>query len=101
MNKFNALAAAALLAAALPALAADNMGKGMGMEMDMKMMDTNKDGMISKEEFMKHHEAMWEKMKKNKAGMVDMKDMGMMHGDGMKKGAGTEDKMKKDSMGGK
>ena len=113
MSKSNSIVfAAILMAAAVSSMAADNMGKGMGMEMDMKMMDTNKDGMISKDEFMKYHEAMWNKMKKNKGGMVDMKDMGMMHGDmmkgdnmmksdGMKKSAGTEDKMKKDSTGGK
>ena len=47
--------------------------------MDMKMMDANNDGMISKEEFMKHHEAMYEKMKKGSNGMVSLKDMQMMH----------------------
>ena len=55
------------------------MGKHMDMKMDMKMMDTNGDGMISKEEFMKYHEMMFDKMKKNKSGMVDMKAMEMMH----------------------
>ena len=50
-------------------------------KMDMKMVDANGDGMISKDEFMKHHEMMYEKMKKNKSGMVDMKDMPMMHHD--------------------
>ena len=47
--------------------------------MKMEAMDTNKDGMISKEEFMTFHEAMYDAMKKNKDGMVDMKDMRMMH----------------------
>jgi Ca2+-binding EF-hand superfamily protein len=32
--------------------------------MGMKMMDVNHDGMISKEEFMGHHESMYDKMKK-------------------------------------
>ena len=45
----------------------------------MKMMDTNGDGAISKDEFMKHHEMMWDKMKKNSAGNVDIKDMQAMH----------------------
>ena len=52
-------------------------GEGGGM----KMMDTNNDGMITKDEFMKHHEMMWEKMKKNSTGAVSMKDMEMMHKD--------------------
>ncbi len=50
----------------------------MAMKMDLRMMDTNGDGMISKDEFMKHHEMMFDKMKKNSAGMVAMKDMEMM-----------------------
>jgi sulfatase maturation enzyme AslB (radical SAM superfamily) len=72
------------------------------MKMDMKMMDTNSDGMISKEEFMKFHEDMWAKMKKNKSGMVDMKDMQTMmsgdmmkHGSMMKEGSMTKDKASK------
>ena len=60
--------------------------------MDMKVMDTNGDGMISKQEFMKFHEDMWAKMKKNKAGMVDVKDMqAMMSGGMMKNGSMMKD----------
>jgi hypothetical protein len=62
-------------------------GMGMGgmggahMGMDMKAMDTNGDGMISKKEFDSHHEAMWKKMK-SKNGMVSISDMeaAMMQG---------------------
>lgn len=61
-----------------------SMGTAMGMKMDMKMMDMNGDGMISKEEFMKYHESMFDKMKKDSNGMVSMKDMHMMM-DGMMK----------------
>jgi hypothetical protein len=50
---------------------------GMGMGMDMKAMDTNGDGMISKKEFDSHHEAMWKKMK-SKNGMVSIADMEAM-----------------------
>ena len=65
----------------------DPMHGGMDMKdgMSMKMMDTNNDAMISKEEFMKHHETMYDKMKKDSNGMVSMKDMQMMHDMMMKK----------------
>lgn len=53
------------------------MKDGMGMQM-MKMMDTNGDGMISKDEFMKHHEAMYDNMKKGSNGMVSMMEMQRM-----------------------
>ncbi|MEO5658345.1 MAG: hypothetical protein ABIQ90_00920 [Polaromonas sp.] len=55
-------------------------GMGMGMDMDMKAMDANGDGMISKKEFDSHHQAMWKKMK-SKNGMVPIADMeAMMQG---------------------
>ena len=44
---------------------------GMAMQ-----MDSNRDGMVSKDEFMKHHEAMFDRMKKGPNGMVSVKDMG-------------------------
>ena len=51
------------------------MGMGMGhMGMDMKAMDTNGDGMISKKEFDSHHQAMWKKMK-SKNGMVPIAEV--------------------------
>lgn len=46
----------------------------MGNKMEMKNMDVDGDGMLSKAEFMKAHEAMFDHMK-NKDGMVDMKSM--------------------------
>ena len=66
------------------------MRDGMGMKMDMKMMDMKKmdangDGMISKNEFIKHHEMMYDMMKKNNNGMVSVKDMQMMMDEMMKK----------------
>ena len=70
------LFSAAILIAASGSAFADHHLKGGG---EMKMMDTNGDGMISKDEFMKAHEMMWDKMKKNSAGSVDMKDMEAMH----------------------
>lgn len=44
----------------------------------MSMMDANKDGSISKEEFIKHHEAMFAKMDTNKDGSISKDEMGKM-----------------------
>jgi len=52
--------------------------QGMGTKNGMtnrSMMDTNGDGMVSREEFNAHHEGMWTKMKKNPKGMVMNADM--------------------------
>ncbi|MEP7083509.1 MAG: hypothetical protein ABI854_02140 [Betaproteobacteria bacterium] len=88
MNKITMTClAAALAATSLSAGAADKMMKsGMTMSNDMKAMDTNGDGMISKDEYMKHAEMMFEGMQKNKDGMVDMKHMSMTKGHTMAKG---------------
>lgn len=84
------LVSAAILIAASGSAFANHHIKGEGG--GMKMMDANKDGMVSKDEFMKHHEMMWEKMKKNSAGTVDMKEMEAMH----KEMAGKHKEMMKD-----
>ena len=86
MKKLAMAVIAVVCATAAPAFA------GGGKHMDMKAMDTNGDGMISKDEFMRAHEMKWDKMKKNSAGMVDMKDMEMMHDKMMK----HDDKAAKD-----
>jgi len=63
----------------------------------MSAVDTNKDGKISKEEFMKHHEAMFDKKDVNKDGFIDREEMHRMmdhmhkHGDD----AHTHDNTKK------
>lgn len=67
-----------------------------GMMMDMKKIDANGDGMISKKEFMKHHEHMWSMMKKSKGGLVSVKDMEAMHADMMKDGSMMKDGAMKD-----
>jgi hypothetical protein len=93
MNKFGSLIVAALVAASAASVA---LGQGMGGSqsgMGMMKMDTNGDGVVSKDEYMKYHEAMFDHMKKNKEGMVSMKDMpegcGMGSGGMMQGGKGS------------
>lgn len=62
------LAALALGAASATAFAASHATPAPG---DKKMAcDKNKDGMVSREEFMKHMEDMWTKMDEGKKGMI-------------------------------
>jgi hypothetical protein len=100
MSKLTMCLAVALIGCSASSMAMDDMK--MNKSMDMKMMDTNGDGMISRDEFMKYHEMMYDKMKKNKAGTVDMKQMEMMHHDMEMKHKGKpmakDDMMKKDGM---
>ena len=95
MTKLLSIGIAAMVLAGVSGCAQDGMKRdgmqgnmamkdGMGMSM-MKMMDTNNDGMISRDEFMKHHESMYDKMKKGSNGMVSMMDMQMMMDEMMKK----------------
>ena len=94
MNKILcAIVGSALLGLGVSAVADDAMMSAHQTTM-MKMMDTNGDGKISKEEYMAYHEKMWNKMKKDSNGMVDAKAMMKMHHDGMMKGKG----MSNDSM---
>jgi hypothetical protein len=80
---------AILASASLITIAADDMksGKGMMHGNMMQKMDTDGDGMLSKEEFMKGHETMFDRMKgeNGKIAMNDMpmKCMGMMGRGGM------------------
>ena len=75
MNKlFLALVTSAVAGSGPSAIAADDMKHSMDR---MQMMDSNGDGMISKDEFMKYHEKMFDSLKKNQDGMVDIKDMKM------------------------
>lgn len=64
---------------AKPMAPMDKGGKHAAM---MKEMDANGDGMISKDEFMKYHEKMFDALPKNKDGLVDLK---AMHAPAMKK----------------
>jgi hypothetical protein len=86
-----------LSAAVVTALMAMSLAAQAMEDMDIKKMDANGDGMISKSEFMKYHEAMWSKMKKNKNGMVNANDMATMQ-DEMAKGDKMQPGMKSDKM---
>lgn len=48
--------------------------------MDMGSMDANDDGMMSEQEFMSHHQEMFDDMAKNDQGMVDLSTLGVMDG---------------------
>jgi Ca2+-binding EF-hand superfamily protein len=47
-------------------------GQGMRTMKMMTAMDTNKDHMLSKEEFMKYNEKLFDMMDKNKDGMISV-----------------------------
>ena len=73
---FAAMLAASMLMAT-SAQAASHVKPG-GMDtgkMMTKDMDADKDGMVSKDEFMKKMGAMWDKMDKDKKGKVPMADV--------------------------
>lgn len=63
------------------AMPMDKMQGDREHHMMMQGMDANGDGKITKEEFMRHHEAMFDQMK-NQEGVIDMKDMKAMHPQG-------------------
>jgi Ca2+-binding EF-hand superfamily protein len=70
-------------AIALPASAND----AMDYDKFVKMCDTNKDGMVSKEEFMKHVDKMWTKMDAKKVGKMETKQFELFLKELMKSGA--------------
>ena len=50
------------------------------MAKDSMKMDANNDGMVSQDEFMNYHKAMWAKIKKNDKGMAMMADVSSVYG---------------------
>ena len=52
-----------------------DMDKNGCMQSQIEVMGVNGDGMISRDEFMKAHEAMFGKMSKTKDDMMSVKDM--------------------------
>jgi hypothetical protein len=60
-------------------ISVDEAGKDFAngnMKFSAKAMDADHDGTITKDEFMKYDEAMWDKMKKDKNGMMTVADAG-------------------------
>ncbi len=80
-------AAAVMLSAGLM-VAAGSSFASESMEADkfVKMCDTNKDGVVSKEEFMKHAEKMWAKVDAGKAGKMDTRQFEIFLKELMKSG---------------
>ena len=86
MNRTSrALAVAALTAAAF-ALPAAHAREDMDADHFVKMCDTDKDGMVSKSEVMKHVEKMFDKHDKKKAGRLDRKQVELFLQELMKSG---------------
>lgn len=52
----------------------------MQNQIDFKAMDTNSDGMISREEYVAYYGSRFDRMKRNEKGMVMMNDMRMWDG---------------------
>jgi hypothetical protein len=46
-------------------------------QVDFKAMDTNSDGMISRDEYVAYYGSRWDRMKRNVKGMVSMEEMKM------------------------
>lgn len=67
-------------AVAQSSMKSDTMKGDKMMSKDSMKMDANADGMVSKDEFMNYHTAMWGKIKKNDKGMAMMADVNMVYG---------------------
>jgi hypothetical protein len=76
-----AVIAAVLTTVGCSTMRGHDMQSGNGMMMHMKSFDSNGDGMLTREEFMKAHEVMFDQMKGSN-GMINLKQM-PMHGKGM------------------
>ncbi|MGH8508110.1 MAG: hypothetical protein ACREVH_05255 [Gammaproteobacteria bacterium] len=76
----------AIILAQMGGMGGEHKTEGMGMMKGMEgcgknmaaMMDTDKDGKISKDEFTKHHDEAFAQMDANKDGTLDQSEMGHM-----------------------
>jgi Ca2+-binding EF-hand superfamily protein len=69
------LAAATLASASFAQTDASTDFARGGMHFSAKAMDTDNDGMISKDEFMKYHADMWDQVTKNSNGSISATDL--------------------------
>jgi Ca2+-binding EF-hand superfamily protein len=68
------LAAATLTSVAFAQASSSTTFAQGGMHFSAKAMDTDNDGMISKDEFMKYHSDMWDQMTKDSNGSMSVSD---------------------------
>lgn len=76
MNRFLVFLAAATVTSlgyAQDSSSGTDLARG-GMHFSAKAMDTDNDGKISQDEFMKYHAAMWDQMTKDSNGAMSMSD---------------------------
>jgi hypothetical protein len=59
---------------AAPAATASSKEAQQSQLVALTAMDTNRDGLVSKQEYMSHYEGLYGKMKKDSAGMISLKD---------------------------
>ena len=45
------------------------------LHVELTAMDANRDGLVSRQEYMAHYEGVYGKIKKDSAGMISLKDM--------------------------
>jgi uncharacterized low-complexity protein len=77
-----------------------NMKKGAAADGDTCPADTDKDGKVTKEEFLKHHEAMFDEADANKDGSLDADERKALHSkmaEGKCGGAKTDDAAKQET----
>ena len=88
MKKYlTTIAQASILTLSLAGVAVPALADDMNASQFVKMCDTDKDGMVSKDEMMKHVEKVWAKVDKEKKGKMDTKQIEAFLKELMKSGA--------------
>ena len=89
MRSFHKTMAAVAVAACALALPAAHAGEDLNPDAFVKMCDTDKDGMVSKAEFMKMMEKMYDKHDSKKMGKLDKKQAEALIKELMRGGGGA------------